>query len=74
MVNFGNDELKPHFVYCGQYYQSTVCSEREENFKKMILTEMKKIGIQSLMLTMFYMWRCKLVTEETAKASFILDG
>ena len=69
MVNFGNDELKPHFVYCGSYYQS-----REENFKKIILTEMKKIGIKSLMLTMFYMWRCKLVTEETAKASFILDG
>ena len=68
MVNFGNDELMPHFIYCGSYYFD---SPRDENFKKIILKKMKKFGIQSSMLTMLNMMRFNIVTEEKAKASFI---
>ena len=32
MVSFGNDELMPHFIYCGEYYHNL---SRVENFKKM---------------------------------------
>ena len=68
MVSFGNDELMPHFIYCGNYYQT----ERVENFKEIILEEMKKIGIQSSMLTMLYMGRDELITKEKAKE--VWDG
>ena len=63
MVNFGNDELKPHFIYCGDYYFE---SERYEIFEKMFLTKMKKFGIKSSMLTMLYMWRYNIITKEKA--------
>ena len=39
MASSGNDELAPHFVYAGSYYQS----ERVETFKEMFMTAMKKI-------------------------------
>ena len=67
MVSFGNDELKPHFIYCGHYYQGM--EKHLENFRKMFLKKMKKFGIQSSMLTIFRMFRLYLITEETAKAA-----
>ena len=63
MVSFGNDELKPHFIYCGHYYMS----DRFTNFKKMFLKKMKKFGIQSSMLTLLSMERRNLITKEKAK-------
>ena len=67
MVSFGNDELKPHFIYCGHYYQSM--DRHLENFRKIFLKNMKKFEIQSSMLTIFRMERICLITEETAKAA-----
>ena len=67
MISFGNDELKPHFIYCGHYYQSM--DRHLENFRKMFLKNMKKFEIQSSMLTIFRMERICLITEETAKAA-----
>ena len=72
MVSFGNDELKPHFIYCGHYYQSINHGSKVdhlENFRKMFLKKMKTFGIQSSMLTIFRMERICLITEETAKAA-----
>ena len=64
MVRFGNDELEPHFIYCGDYYMR---KERISNFEKMFFKQMKKFGIQSSMLTMLFMRRDDLVTKEKAK-------
>lgn len=70
MISFGNDELIPHFVYCGQYY---VCPEHLRNnpngdlFGEMLLAKMKKFGIQTSILTMFEMGRRNLITKEKAK-------
>ena len=72
MANFGDDELMPHFIYCGNYYGNNLESDRVQNFKKLILKKMKKMKIQSSMLTMLDMWRLKLVTEEKAEEAW--DG
>ena len=64
MVSFGNDELVPHFIYSGYYYNR---SYRLENFGKMFLKKMKEYGIQSSILTMLYMRRENLITKEKAK-------
>ena len=63
MVSFGNDELVPHFIYCGKYY----IWSRVKNFKKMFLIKMKENGIKSSILTMLYMRRRNLITKEKAK-------
>ena len=52
----------PHFIYCGEYY-----FEREEKLKEIILTKMRKYGIQSSILTIVNMYRWKLVTKEKVK-------
>ena len=65
MVSFGNDELVPHFIYSGQYYNLL----REKNFKEMFLTKMEEYGIKSSILTMLYMYRRNLITKEKAKAA-----
>ena len=70
MVSFGNDELMPHFIYCGNYYRTK--RERGENFKKIILKKMKKFGIQSSMVTMLELGRYELITKEKAKE--VWDG
>jgi len=64
MVNFGKNELVPHFIYCGNYYNWPI---RRENFNKKFLRKMKKIGIQSSILTMLSMSRLNLITKEKAK-------
>ena len=68
MASFGNDEMTPHFVYAGSYYNS----DRDEHFKEMFLTAMKKNKIKSSMLTMLFMMRWEVVTEEKAKEAW--DG
>ena len=67
MVHFGNDELKPHFIYCGDYHMKISPEDNTEKFKKMFLKKMKKFGIQSSMLTMLHMRRLKLSTKEMAE-------
>ena len=63
--DFGEDDLMPHFIYCGFHYLNS--KERREKFKEIILTKMRKYGIQSSILTMLYMARRNLVTKETVK-------
>ena len=60
--DFGKDDLMPHFIYCGYYYYY-----HQEKLKEMILTKMRKYGIQSSILTMLGMERLSLVTKETVK-------
>ena len=61
--DFGKDELMPHFIYCGSHY----LDDEGEKLEEIILTKMKKYGIQSSILTMLYMARINLVTKETVK-------
>ena len=63
--DFGDDDLMPHFIYCGIHYFSS--QEQIEKLKKIILTKMRKYGIQSSILTRLSMWRRDLVTKETVK-------
>ena len=65
IVDFGKDDLMPHFIYCGPFYFSI--QERIEKLKEMILTKMRKYGIQSSILTMLHMRRKNLVTKEKVK-------
>ena len=64
MLSFGHDELVPHFIYCRRYFFT---SRAVENFRRMFLTNMKRYGIQSSMVTMLHMWRKNLITKEKAK-------
>ena len=65
--DFGKDDLMPHFIYCGFYY---FIEEREEKLKEMILTKMRKYGIESSILTMLHMWRGHLVTKEKVENAY----
>jgi len=63
--DFGEDDLKPHFIYCGYHYHGN-----GEELKGIILTKMRKYGTQSSILTMLYMWRYNLVTKEKVKKAY----
>ena len=65
IFDFGKDDLVPHFIYCGDYY---LCEDRQiQKLKQLILTKMRKYGLQSSILTMLHMVRCNLVTKEKVK-------
>ena len=65
---FGNDDLMPHFIYCGYHYG---CTEKSINrLREIFLEKMRKYGIQSAILTVLYMWRWKLVTKEKVKQAY----
>ena len=66
--DFGKDDLMPYFIYCGFHY--IFSKERSEKLKEIILTKMRKYGIQSSILTMMYMVRRNLVTKETVKKAY----
>ena len=55
----------PHFIYCGLNYFNSM--EQIEKLKGIILTKMRKYGIQSSILTMLWMQRQNLVTKEKVK-------
>ena len=65
VFDFGEDDLMPHFIYCGGYYFHS--QERRENMKEMLMAKMRKYGIHSSILTTLGMWRRKLVTKEKVK-------
>ena len=65
--DFGDDDLMPHFIYCGFHYFSW---EQIKKLKEIILTKMRKYGIQSSILTMLRMWRYNLVTKEKVKKAY----
>lgn len=60
MIDFGGNDLMPHFIYCSDFK----CGEDVE---KIFLTKMTKYGIQSSVLTMLTMQRMHLITKEKAK-------
>ena len=65
MVDFGKNDMMPHFIYCSDSHYNT-----EEEFKKLkeiILKKMRGYGIPSLILTMLYMERINLITKEKSK-------
>ena len=64
MVEFGQVDLMPHFIYCGWHYFEP---DRVPKFRKMFLDDMKTYGFQSSLLTMMFMWRRNLITKEKAK-------
>ena len=72
MISFGNDELVPHFIYCGEYYTRTYDPDRAKYFNKLFVTKMEEYGIQSSILTRLSMWRKNLITKE--KANDASDG
>ena len=65
IFDFGKDDLMPHFIYCGLNYFNSM--EQMEKLKGIILTKMRKYGIQSSILTMLWMQRQNLVTKEKVK-------
>ena len=50
IYDFGEDDLMPHFIYCGFHY--LYGEEQIMKFIETILTKMRKYGIQSSILTM----------------------
>ena len=62
MVDFGANDMMPHFIYCiGDYFYD------EEKLKEIILEKMQKYGIQSSIVTMLRMRRRYLITKEKSK-------
>ena len=78
MSDFGNDDLLPHFIYCGnQYYDDNLGFESPfgstifQPFGSTILNAMKCHGILSSLLTMLRMTREHLITTETVKKAYV---
>ena len=66
--DFGKDVLMPHFIYCGDHYISQdAYIDRKKKLNEILLTKMRKFGIQSSILTLLRMRREGLVTKERAK-------
>ena len=66
VFDFGNDDLMPHFIYCSDY------TFTDQKLKEIILTSMRKYGIQMALLTILYMERLHLITKEKYKQ--VYDG
>ena len=58
--------MKIHFVYAGYYYNTFVSgSQYEDRLRSFIRAGMKKYKVNSVMVTMTYMWKHKIITKET---------
>ena len=64
MVDFGKNDMMPHFVYCFEDYIFF-----EEKLKQIILKKVQKYGISSSIVTMLTMSRINLITKEKSKAA-----
>ena len=64
MSDSGNDELMPHFIYCGFHYLDFT------KLKEIFLNKMRKYGINSSILTMLWMSRVHLMTKEKVKKAY----
>ena len=64
MVDFGQNDMMPHFIYCnGEHF-----GRREfKKLKEIILNKMREYGIPSSILTMLSMQRMTLITKEKSK-------
>ena len=64
MVDFGANDMMPHFIYCyGDYF----IGGEMKKLKEIILRKMGEYGIQSSLLTILYMQRSRLITKEKSK-------
>ena len=64
VLNFVNDDMVPHFIYCsgdGFYIYDS---------EKLILSRMKSCGLQSSILTQLCMRKQNLITKEKSKAAY----
>ena len=62
MVDFGANDMMPHFIYCcGQFHYLF------EKLKEIILKKMEEYGIQSSIITRLSMYRRNLITKEKSK-------
>ena len=68
ILDFGNDDLVPHFICYGIHY--SLSPEREHRLREIFLTKMKSNGIQFAIFTQLYMYRRKLVTKEIVKKAY----
>ena len=59
--NFGYHDLKPHFIYAGEYYIFNEIFSIIDKYK------MKKNNIEQAMMTMVHMWRDHLVSNKDMK-------
>ena len=63
MVDFGKNDMMPHFIYCYSDYHYN----DEHKLKSCILKKMQKYGIQSSILTTLRMSRANLISKEKSK-------
>ena len=72
ILDFGKDELVPHFIYCGEHYFFEEASKKmlEKMLEKMFLTKMEHYGVQFAIVTRLFMVRRNLVTKETVKKAY----
>ena len=59
--NFGYQDLKPHFIYAGEYYIFNQIFSIIDNYR------MRKYNIEQGMMTMVHMWRGHLVSNKDMK-------
>ena len=67
-MDFGKEQLVPHFIYAGNHYFWT--KEKRSRLLEIFLGTMKSYEVQFAILTGLGMWRWKLVTKETVKKAY----
>ena len=67
---FGNDDLSPHFIYCGNEYWDRYGISANDYLKSTFLAKMEKYKMKSSILTMLNMERLKLVTQKIVKGAY----
>ena len=67
ILDFGKEELVPHFIYAGDYYLYAAARSRLE---KIFLTKMEHFKVPFAIITELRMWRNNLVTKETVKKAY----
>ena len=72
MLDFGEDDSMPHFIYCGDYYSNNnnTIDDEEEIFVEMFSEKMEEHGLQSAVLTIFGILRKNLITKEKTKMAY----
>ena len=60
----GNDDMMPHFLYCGNF------SANFSKLERLISIALKENGIRSTIVTMLTMERLGLITKEKSKAAY----
>ena len=67
MFDFSEDNLVPHFIYCGLHYSRKKSSNQLRNI---FLEKMKNYRIQNAIVTMLEMLRRRLITKEKMKRGY----